>query len=248
LRVNKNMKLKILIFPLIIVALLYLLIWVIVPQYGDIAATQKKLDDAKVKLAGVVEKENNAASLVQDLNNNSAEQNILVKYLPENKQYEDVVASVNTISGTSGVSIVSMKVDEAKPASSTQTVYDKSGNVVPKTEDPVKSFIAEIAVKGDYGKIRPFIFSLDTIDRLNEMTALKIEGSNNTNEPGILTATLRVKFDYFEKAEKITEIRDEFFAKGKFDMSVASDIRKKATMEIPKLDIGEFGRENLFTL
>ncbi|MFA5994663.1 MAG: hypothetical protein WC823_06935 [Parcubacteria group bacterium] len=241
------MKLKILIFPAIVVTLLYFAIWVIIPKYsgaGGIMDTQKKLADAKEKLAGVVQKEANAASLVQDLNNNSEEQNILVKYLPEKKQDEDVVVSINAIAGTSGVALDGMKMEEAANISETQVVYDASGNVVPTVIDPIKGFMTEITISGNYAQLRQFIFSLDTINRLNEMTVLKI----SSDEVGLLKATLRVKFNYFEKAATVVAVRDEFFAQSKFDMSIANDIKKRATLETPRIDIGTIGRENLFAL
>lgn len=244
------MKLKILIFPAIILAILYLTIWVMVPNYsgaGGILETQAKLAATNEKLGGVTQKENNAASLVRDLNNNSEQQNILVKYLPEKKQDEDIVASISAIAGASGVAVSDIKIaDDKKPADDGQIVYDSLGNVVPKVEDPIKSFTADITMKGDYGKIRQFIFSLDSINRLNEMISLKMDRADD--ETADLKVVLSVRFSYFEKVAKVASVRDEFFARGKFDMRVAEDIRKKAATEIPKIDIGTSGRNNLFAL
>jgi Tfp pilus assembly protein PilO len=205
-----------------------------------------KLAMTSEKLKGVVEKEENASSLVQDLSNNSEEQNILVKYLPEKKQDEDVITSINSIAGGSGTMIEGIKVEEIKAIDDSQIVYDKHGNALPKIEDPIKSFLVEISLKGGYGNIRQFIFSLASINRLNEMVGLDMKSDDV--DPGILNAKLKVKFSYFEKVEKITDVRDDFFAQGKFDMSVADDIRKNATIGIPTIDIGSVGRENLFAL
>ncbi|EKE10765.1 MAG: hypothetical protein ACD_15C00204G0017 [uncultured bacterium] len=243
------MKLKILVFPLIVVILLYLIIWVIVPKYsgeGGILDTKDKLFRTNEKLKGVMMKEENAASLVQDLNNNSEEQNILLRYLPEKKQDEDVMASINSIAAGSGTMIEGVRMEELDTVDDSQIMYDKYGNELPKIQDPIKNFLVEISLKGGYSNIRQFIFSLASINRLNEMVGLGIE--SNASEPGILNAKLRVRFSYFEKAKEIVEVRDDFFEKGKFDMSVADDIRKNATLGIPTIDVGAVGRENLFAL
>jgi Tfp pilus assembly protein PilO len=241
------MKLRILFFPLMIVTILYLLIWVIYPKYDTIKTTKNKLKAVNEKLVSVRAKEQNAASLVQNLNKNSEEQSIITKYLPEKKQDEYVLASINSLAITSGVAIASMGFSENEMTQSVETLYDDLGNELPQDADKLKGIDVDIAVVGSYEKIRQFLFALSTINRLNEFSSITMTNGTAEN-PSELQVKISLKFSYLDRIKAISVVNDNFFASPEFDMNIVSDIRKKATIEIPKIDVGSVGRNNLFAL
>lgn len=241
------MKIKILIFPLIIVTVLYLVIWFIIPKYDEVKKKEVSLVKTNAKLQDMERKSVNAASLLASLNENSQDQSLIVTYLPEKKQDEYIVASINSLSSTSGVMISGLDFSEDETMQDISVLYDDLGNEIPAEADPLKTFRIDVTATGSYDKIRQFVFSLASINKLNEMDSLSIsKGAGET--PDILEAKIGLTFSYLERAETVIAINEEFFASGEFDMSVAQDIRKKATIEVPQIEIGTTGRNNLFAL
>lgn len=241
------MKIKILIFPLIIVTVLYLIIWFIVPEYGAVKKSEIKLAATNAKLADMESKSANAASLLASLNSNSEDQSLIVGYFPEKKQDEYIVASINSLAGNSGVTVSGLGFSEDVAMQDISVLYDDLGNVIPTETNPVKTFKVSVEATGSYEKIRQFLFSLASINKLNEIDTISI-GRGSIDTPDALEAKADLTFSYLEKVKTVAVINEEFFASGNFDMSVAQDIRKKATIEVPQIEIGATGRGNIFAL
>ena len=242
------MKIKILIFPLIIVTVLYLIIWFIVPRYDAVRKNEVKLNETSMKLQDMERKSSNAASLLASLNGNSEDQNLIVKYFPEKKQDEYVVASINSLAATNGVTISGLSFSEDVVMQDISVLYDDLGNEIPAEVNPVKTFRISIGATGSYEKIRQFLFSLASINKLNEIDSISIGKESNVDSPDALVLKADLTFKYLDKIVSVATINEEFFASGEFDMSVAQDIRNKATIEVPQIEIGTMGRGNIFAL
>ncbi len=249
------MKLKILILPLVIVVVMYLAIWVIAPAYSEISMLGNDLDIAKKNLDDINNKVDNANKLTQALSVTSDQQNILIQYLPENKQEEEIIGSINSIAAANGVSMLSLAL-EAKADPLDQAIPEEEymnaklspeqlAAMVPK-KTSAKNLSASITIVGEYAKIKSFIVSLNKFKRFNEVISLEIKRSGDKNE--LLQASMAVGLNYLPKIASAATINNDIFADGKFDMSVVDEIRKNTT-DVSRIDVGSIGsRVNPFAL
>ncbi len=234
-------------FPLAIVAILVIAIWIIAPEYSAMKVMQTKLDEANKKLADVESKKSNAASLLESLNSNAAYQKTITEYLPEKKQDEYVVASINSLAAASGVAISGIGFAEDDAMQSVAVLYDDLGKEIPADKNVLRKIKSSIGISGKYDQIRKFLFSLTTIKRLNGFDTLTI-AKGTTETPDILTAKAEMTFSYLNKIETVDKVNESFFASGQFDADIVNDIHKKASIDMPRIDVGAIGRSNIFAL
>lgn len=230
--------------------MVYLLIWVAVPAYfdaGGIEITKVSLQSAETKLVDIDTKIANARSLVEGLNRDFDQQNVLFQYLPEKKQDEQIIASIDAMASREGVFASSFGVEDEKIVAAVNTdVASDGATVTEPIENSVKNFNVSLIVTGDYEKIKKFIVDLAGFKRFNEMVSLNIEKSSDAN--GSLKAAMVLKFNYLVKLDTISNFDDSVFAKGNFDMGLAEDIKSKANFDISKIEAGSLGRTNPFAL
>lgn len=249
------MKLRILVTPLMIAAIIYLAIWVAIPTYSGsdgVVAVGEKQKQAADKLSDITVKEENAGNLVTILDNNTEQQKILAQYLPEKRMDEDVIASVNSLASDSGVFLASIALkDEAVIAAPVpEPIIDGNGNVVPS--EPVmpkataKNFVADVALSGDYEKMWQFIVNLSNLKRFNEISAMEIAtppGASN----GLLLMKISIKFNYLDRLGLIENMSNEVFATGKFNMNAIDKIKSKTSVDVSKVSVESSGRVNPFS-
>jgi Tfp pilus assembly protein PilO len=247
------MKIKIWITPLMIVAIIYLIIWVAVPAYsGDAGVTvaNEKLNQDETKLATITVKEENANKLVTALNNNSEQQKILWQYLPEKKTDEDVIANINSLASKSSLFLTSITLEHEIDTPIAAPVADVAADgsaapVIPKIEP--RKFRAQLSLSGDYDKLRQFMADMSGLKRFNKMVSLKIsQNSSAVVGVGSLQADMTIEFNYLNKVGSIESMSSDVFAKGEFDMSVIKKITDKTNVDILKVDAGSVGRTNPF--
>ncbi|KKR19810.1 MAG: hypothetical protein UT50_C0029G0004 [Candidatus Moranbacteria bacterium GW2011_GWA2_39_41] len=245
------MKSKLLFVPLTIIYGLYLIIWVVVPAYTGpegAVATKNKLTIANNKLDDIKIKQDNALNLANSLNYNKDQQETLQRYLPVKKQEEDVIVSLNSITTSNGVLITSINMKDI--LKKVDPMIENGLNAGVENVSPVEASAEEFAVYfeflGKYESIKNVIVSLTALKRFNNISALEIKDKAD-EDSDLLVAKVTVVFNYFNKITSITSVDDRIFADGKFDTSIMDDIKKR-TIDVPRVNVGLFGRTNPFAL
>lgn len=248
--------------PIMLVAIIYLTIWVAVPTYSDpggIVDIKIQLQDSGDKLADVDMRISNAKKLANELSQNSQEQKILFQYLPDKKLNEDIVASLNAMASKNEVAITGLSFkdskDKALASNEDLTVtakdslelnksMDSPKNVAPK-KSSTKNFNTNVTLVGDYEKIRNFIVSLSALKRFNGIEMVEINKKDDVN---FLEAKIDIRLNYLDKLKSIAVVDKEMFKDGKFDMSIANEISTKTNVDITKVGVDSAGRTNPFVL
>jgi len=252
------MKLKIFFVPVMIIITMYLVIFRIVPEYNGpdgITESQGKLEVASARLADMKMREENAAKLASQLNPDDEWQKVVKQYLPEKKQDQDIVQSLDSIASSEGVLITNLALGNVPvPATPTaieekkKAVDDFSENTIGKSNESLtKDFDVIINLSGSYDNIRKFVNSMSTLNRFENIRSLDINRSEKA-ESQALVAKITVKFNYLDKITSVTNVDKKVFQEGEFDVNVATDIKDKSKVKIPDINIGSSGRTDPFSL
>ncbi|MDO8240738.1 MAG: hypothetical protein Q7T51_02045 [Candidatus Moranbacteria bacterium] len=245
------MKLKLLFAPVIMLYGLYLVIWVIIPAYAGqngVNSAKDNLVKAEARLVDINMKGENAVKLANDLNYNSDQQTVLRQYLPDAKQDEEVINSLNSIASSADLLIASISTKDVLKDAKIKNAEVVDGMLdAPSTESLVDNFKVEIEIAGDYGEIKKFILLLSALKRFNNISALEIKRDANADDDTLMAKVI-VTFNYLNKITSVANVDRKIFADGKFDMNVVEDIKNKTSVDMSKVDAGSLGRSNPFVL
>lgn len=247
------MKLKILITPLMIVAIIYLIVWVAIPTYfgpDGVVFAKEKLQKDQDALVSIKRKEENANKLILSLDQNEAQRKIVEQYLPKKKADEDVIANVNSLAIKSGIFLTSIELEKESNKLNPAPILDENGNEI--TDDAVglknsiNKFKIRISASGEYEKIHQFVVDMSKWKRFNSMTALKISPVSNTEEveTNLLQADIDIELNYLNKIELAGAIKSDIFLDGEFDMDTIEKIKEKTSMDVLKVEAGVVGQRS----
>jgi len=252
------MKIKILIAPFLLFLSVVLAIWWINPAYKELKIKKATLTEATNRLADIRTKNAKAETLKEVWNKSATERDIITEYVPEQKQEEEVIDSLNTLTVQAGLGLYNLAVSGeesvapvAPPVNvNVAGVGDGTAQIV--AEPTVSNFEVTLGASGDYGKIKALLNKLVTLKRFNNISSLKISKSSKQDATaeesanGSLQLDLVVSFSYLKKDGETVSINDTVFVGGDFDLKVAEAISKKLTTEVNTVNIGLVGRENPF--
>jgi Tfp pilus assembly protein PilO len=150
------MKLRLLIIPVAILLVVIATIGILLPQTFEIIGATKNAKEAKENLADTMAKIENADKLSYELTVNVEKQNILLRYIPKNKQEETIINNLDTIASSEGVAITSLAmVAEKKNAdpgeASTKKKEEKASS------NKLKTVEFSVNVVGSYDQIKSFL-------------------------------------------------------------------------------------------
>ncbi len=247
------MKLKILFVPSAIVAAIILVIWGIVPAYGNYKQAKDTLKADQAKLQDVDGKEKNIQSLSDQLKASADQQGVLMEYIPSSEQEEDVIGSLNDLASSENLTVgaLSMATDNAGSA------YANNNTAKNQNKDQADSFEVKMDVAGQYQNIKNFLEKLVTLKRYNEIAGLTISGSAAANTPDnqgnqkqapsdVLAADVTMGFNYLKTANSVDDFNGSIFATGKFNMDAIKDIQAKTSTDMSKIQDNSSGRANPF--
>ena len=243
------MKLKILIVPIFIIAIVSLIIWGIIPAYSEFNLQSGILKNNQGKLDDIRGKQEKVASLFGELSSSANQQGILLKYLPASKQEEDLLVSLSSMAAEGGVLVLNLSISQE--AKNTTAVAATSFEVgMPGNPDqavvaigPVAlNFTAKMGIVGDYQKIKDFLNKAKTLQRFNSISSLNIENNTATGATtNTLLANIELNFNYLPKADSVPSFANDIFTKGAFDMSMIDVIKNRTTTELTKAEIAGGG-------
>ncbi|HCP08470.1 MAG TPA: hypothetical protein DIT25_01580 [Candidatus Moranbacteria bacterium] len=116
----------------------------------------------------------------------------------------------------------------------------------------LKNFEIRIGTVGEYAKLKTFLSSAASLQRFNQVTGLKISGSDSGSavksdlNPNHLQVETVLEFNYAPVSLAAINANDKIFSKGEFDFSVIEKIRENMKTAINSLAIGTAGTSNPF--
>lgn len=196
------MNVKILLFPLALVVVVWLAIWQIAPSYSTMNQQKDLLNRSDQKLAEAQEKNKKADKLVESFNNATEDQKVIFNYLPKEKKEDEIINTIDTIAFTEGVALYNFSITDAArnssadlpvnipgtsylPTSSAapQTSMDENGiptaSPIPGAESPIVYPSANETNVGlefvtNYEKLKSFLTKISNLKRFNKVNSLKI--------------------------------------------------------------------------
>jgi hypothetical protein len=243
------MKIKVIAFPLLLAFSITLLIWFVKPEYDKYQATRSILEAKKVELAEIQEKKQKIVSLAESLAARDGERQIILRYLPETRNEEEIINGIDYLAKGAAVSLLNVNV-ESKRANA-QPVIDPATGLVLAPKAEIVPITAELSLLGQYESIKSFLTQIYKMEKFNEISSVSIskveiageEGQVSASASGILTLQAAVSFGYLPSAGADTP--PEIFAPGyEYDYSIAKDILN--LVKIPSIDVGSAGKTNPF--
>lgn len=218
------MRLKILFFPLMLAVSAVIFIGYVWPEIANLKTANREKAAAAKLLDDVMEKQDAINSIAAQISGDSESAALVNGYLPDKKVEERIIGAVNYLAGDSGISLVSISLENKASDATEQgqtglaAAVNSSVEMMATGEIPadsqavagaanaVESSTASIAIVGDYAKIRLFLDQLQRMSLLNHISSLSIakpsenpsdtEGESSTD----LSAEVVVDFGYFKSA------------------------------------------------
>jgi Tfp pilus assembly protein PilO len=240
------MKIKILIVPVLLVLIIVAAIWYVMPAWQTLGVEKGQLDSANAQLANMQARNAKAGLLVETLNNSKEQKNVLFKYLPQQSQEEDLISTLNSLAAGSGLKIgdISIKTESAAPAPVLTPEQQAGTQEITAPAPTAKTFTVDVAIAGDYGKIKDFLAKIVSLERYSSVSGLEI--SQDQTSGGNLKADMTLAFNYLEKSDATISADNKIFVSGKFDMSVIDMISNKAKTAVNSLTVDASGTDNPF--
>jgi hypothetical protein len=269
------MKLKILLVPSLIVAVIILLIWVIYPAYSSpltndgLAEKLAQLSQEKDKMVQVKQKSKNVDILNSQLSSESDRKAIVMKYVPETAKEEEIIDNLNFIATSEGLSVFNLSVikDKDSEISDAQTVPSAAGGTLASPASSDSSIVSDVPVMsvrpkpsnltvqysviGNYDKIKNVLEKVYGFERFNKVISLEIkkptssEGKAETGDA--LEADAILSFKFIKKISTLADLEDPAFSNSKFDLAVTEKIRTEKRVNALNLEAGSTGKTNPFT-
>jgi hypothetical protein len=245
------MRLKSLFFPIMMVLSLAVFAGYIWPEIQSIRKINEEILTKKTEMAAINEKKIAIESVGRKISDNTDE-DIVLKYLPQNKTEEQIIGGVNYLAGAANVSLIDISLNsvEDKAATADAAVVLPSlvgidSSLLPQqvvNGDALKTTPVKIVLVGDYAKIRIFLDSLQRMPVINTVKSVNITKQdtaiNNVlvaasqaslNIGDTLLATVEVDFGYLATA-KVNNMQVEKF-KNVIDNEVVSTLQSYVSMK-----------------
>lgn len=108
------MIIRILMFPIALLLVLYFVIAQVVPTYRAIAAEKATITQKQKALTAVEKKKNEVDTFIRDVKAHSAEQDFVSSFVPNDQQEEVLINDVSQIAEKSGVELFSIGFSEGR--------------------------------------------------------------------------------------------------------------------------------------
>lgn len=259
------MKIKILIAPIAIIALVGLSIWIILPQANELRAEIATLKKAEKRLSETKDKIEKSDKLKRELAANVEKRDILMKYLPVDKQEEWIINNLNSLAAEDGLAIVALTLSSSpnkvpvvsdksnKPVRANTADVDSIGMEEKPTEEYMNASVpvgldANVSLVGSYEKIKSFLGKSKRLQRANETISFRISrpASNEDADTNNLQADLVLNFSYL-KDITVADASSQILKSGKFDMlPVIEEIKNNTGTKFSEINVGSTGKSNPF--
>ncbi|HHH12248.1 MAG TPA: hypothetical protein ENJ77_00035, partial [Candidatus Moranbacteria bacterium] len=189
------MRLKLLFFPVSLIAVIVMAIWYIWPAWQESKDLKKQLQDLQHDYNLLLEREKVIEKLASQLQGSEETKNFLLRYIPFNKDEEYIINAINAVAAESGTGLILVNPAESSksffsakksdrpaadippagaPTPAVGADGSRLGSVVIKKK-PMKEFAVEVVTIGTYEATKKFLSNLNKMDRLHGVMAVSVE-------------------------------------------------------------------------
>jgi hypothetical protein len=259
------MKLKIIIFPFILIMSIIMSVNFIYPDYQKIIATQAEIKSKETMLTDLEQKSQNVKALASDLESNATKKDFVMNYLPEKKNEEIIVDRANYLTADTSTLLVNTDLKKSEVAVEPQVSPEEqqvadtnaifTGNnsqtqIQPEPAVSVSLLDSTIKLIGTYGNIKNYLNRLYRIEDWYNIDSLEIkknvdtnteQGSQGSNDVKNLIVDYKLSFGYLPKMGlKINQV-PKIFSQSNFDFTPVDKAMELYTSVVPDIDTGNYG-------
>lgn len=240
------MKLKLLIAPITIIVLIIATIGMLLPKVLEVKGVFASLKKAGQEMNQTMDKIKKANEFKQELTANTEKQNILLRYIPINKQEEDIINNLDAIASEAGVASIDLELVPVNKTVLPDVAAEGDANSQ-LTVNAIKTIDVEVSIVGSYEQIKTFLEKTRKMQRSNEVVSLKISKilDNEGVDLGLLRAEMVLGFGYLDKIT-VTNVSENVLSSGGFNMSIIDEITNNAKTNFFEINTGQTGKTNPF--
>lgn len=259
------MNVKILFFPLSITIALFVSIFYVKPDIEIALANRAVLVQKQALSEEINQKIRNAKDLEESLDANKANEDAVLHYLPDSRDDDRIVDSVNFLATQSGLLLDSVKINKASAEQETAPVEEisagssvilasganSSASAQSAAVPPVipKVLGVTVSAKGSYEGIRDTVVKLSHMDRFQDFSSVEIAKGNSgdgENSDSALDATLVMNFSYLSKTKSRDNLNLPILNQRKFDFGTVQKLQQYISSPVPSIESGATGKANPF--
>jgi hypothetical protein len=264
------MRIKLLIFPVVLAASIVIVIGYIWPEFGILRQSFKSLDQSKNVLSSIMQKNTNIKSLISGLDQNTDKESFVKSYLPTGKNEEKIINGINYLAANAGVSLVNIAMEKEQaqalvanaqtqePTGSKDVLFsgsqDANGNPIAPQSREVKTVKIEADVVGNYENIKSFLEQIYAMEMFSSMDSIiiskeakSVTGDQANSDPSMLNSTLEIEFGYLPELKIYNKnYSDPIFSDTTLDLAAYDRLTNLVSKKIPAIEVGTEGRTNPF--
>ncbi|HAV11149.1 MAG TPA: hypothetical protein DCX32_01220 [Candidatus Moranbacteria bacterium] len=253
------MKLKILFFPLILIASISVFIAYIWPEITDVRALAAENKKAMENLDLIRSKKDTVKSLDQELGRNRDKEELVKQYLAENKNEENIIDAVNFLATGASVSLVNISIEgggsitdgsNEELALSRKIINQPKSSAQSETPIELKNVPFNITIAGKYENIKGFIEGLNKIALMSDVRRISVSSQKSEKEDSApsdtLSAEIASEFYYLKSVKAQNSYNLKVLNSNTFDFSQVDRIKQFVSQGASKLEVGEKGKTNPF--
>lgn len=265
------MRIKILIFPVILAIVITICIAYIRPEFQKLKVIRDGIKTSETILAEARQKKDNIEKLKADLAQNKSKEDFVNSYMPIERSDEEIINGFNYLATNSGVSLSDISVEKpaaaktaasepAQPASSKDVIFatsadssitDVTGSIL---NPEIRYTKIKVGISGSYDSIKNFLDQTYKMEMFNKIVAFGVSsgaktdsGETETGNPSALSATIEADFGRMASVVVGKDYSAPIFGKTTFDMSGYNKLDSNVIRKIPAIEVGAKGRSNPFS-
>ena len=243
------MSIKLLFFPFAIIVTLYLAIAHIWPGFTVISQKRAEIAEKQAELERIQQKRMSLESLLSAMDSQTANREMVFRYMPEHKAEEVVLNDANLLTQQDQLGIFTVSYEKFVAPRTRRSADEERASV--KSESVNGKFV----ITGSYPQIKSYLDKHLRTERSKTLTSLsiaKISLSDNTETEGVaqgdapLEASVTYGYQFLPPLQKTT-IEHPIFDQGSFQFSALDEIRAERALNLSPLRADSAGRTNPFT-
>ena len=260
------MKLKIIFAPLTLIIAVGMFIYFVWPALNDVKIAQAKLKQSNADLQKAIARGQNIVSLKDSLDQNKDKEDLVLSFLPPQKNEERIIDTIDYLAKDSGVGVININIEKETQAlpqvSGTVTAAESlsinsegaliapDGSIMQQLNE-IKFLTTKINLTGDYENIKLFMDQVYKMEMFHSANSLSIKRQENQSiqpevSPSALIAELDVNFGYLAPATLQTNAKLPVFEKNSFDLKPVEKLENLISKKVPVLEEGVKGKSNPF--
>ncbi len=196
--IYNDMK-TIIFFPIVLIAALYIVLGLAIPEFRAARSEQVVNEDKKKQLTDLENQLNEVKNFIAQIDQHQAEVSFLNTYVPSNASEHEIVNAMSKMASRHGVAITELSVSQKSNANS----FGEEMTSIPTD--------ASVSVDGEFGQIMAFLADTARITRVYDFAAGTIAKAEDQNDefgraegdPNTISANVQFRFAHVGVVPKI---------------------------------------------